>query len=175
MQPDPGSHPDPQLTPQKPLGDPPGGFFAERLRIPVLWWVLATAFAASMFVAIGFYLGLGWGIGAAALILVVIVPVFLSYGSAELLVLPDRFQAGRASIEWRYLGGVTALDAEQARLRRGRDADARAWLLLRPYLPRAVEITIEDPDDPAPYWLIATRHPRRLSEALTARLRSGGA
>lgn len=162
------------MTQQKPSGDVPGGFFAERLRLPVLWWVLAGAFAASMFVAVGFYLGLGWGIGAAALILVVVVPVFLTYGSAELLVLPERFQAGRASIEWRYLGEVIALDADQARLRRGRDADARAWLLLRPYLPRAVEITVDDPDDPAPYWLIGTRHPRRLSEALRARVEAAG-
>lgn len=158
------------MSDQKPFGESPGGFFAERLRIPVLWWALALAFAGSMFVAVGFYLGLAWGLGSAALILVAIVPVFLGYGHAELLVLPDRFQAGRASIEWRYVGGVKLLDIEETRLRRGRDADARAWLLLRPYLPRAVEITIDDPDDPVPYWLVATRHPRRLFEALNLRV-----
>lgn len=158
------------MSDQKPFGSTPGGFFAERLRIPGLWWVLALAFAGSMFVAVGFYLGLGWGLGSAALILVAIVPVFIGYGHAELLVLPDRFQAGRANVEWCHVGAVKPLDAEEARLRRGRNADARAWLLLRPYLPRAVEITIDDPDDPVPYWLIATRHPRRLSEALSLRL-----
>ncbi len=146
------------------------GAFAERLTIPALWWLLVGLFAGSLFVAIGFYLGLAWGIGAAGVILIIIVPIFLGYGSAELLVLPDRFQAGRASIEWRYITDVKALSATETRARRGRDADARAWLLVRPYLPRSVEISLDDPDDPAPYWLVATRHPRRLSEALNVRL-----
>ena len=146
------------------------GAFAERLTIPALWWLLVGLFAGSLFVAIGFYLGLAWGLGAAGVILIVIVPIFLGYGSAELLVLPDRFQAGRASIEWRYIAAVKALSPAETRARRGRDADARAWLLIRPYLPRSVEISLDDPDDPAPYWLVATRHSRRLSEALNLRV-----
>ena len=50
----------------------------------------------------------------------------------------------------------------------GQDADARAFLVLRPYLKRAVKVAIEDPGDPAPYWLIATRDPERLAAAITA-------
>jgi hypothetical protein len=42
----------------------------------------------------------------------------------------------------------------------GRDADARAYLLLRPYLKRAVRVEITDPADPTPYWLVSTRHPK---------------
>ena len=49
----------------------------------------------------------------------------------------------------------------------GRDADARAYLLLRPYLRRAVRIAIDDPADPTPYWLVSTRRPTRLAAALT--------
>ena len=46
------------------------------------------------------------------------------------------------------------------------DADARAYLLLRPYLKRAVRVEIADPADPTPYWLVATRHPETLAAAL---------
>jgi hypothetical protein len=28
-------------------------------------------------------------------------------------------------------------------------------------------VTIDDPRDPTPYWLISSRHPRRLAAALT--------
>ena len=36
----------------------------------------------------------------------------------------------------------------------GVDADARAYLLLRPYLKRAVQVDLADPADPTPYWLL---------------------
>jgi hypothetical protein len=49
----------------------------------------------------------------------------------------------------------------------GRDCDPAAYLVLRSYLRGAVRVEITDPHDPAPYWLIATRHPERLAAALT--------
>ncbi len=52
----------------------------------------------------------------------------------------------------------------------GSEADARAYLLVRPYLKRAVRVTVVDPADPTPYWLVGTRHP----EALAAALNGGG-
>ncbi|MBA3527821.1 MAG: DUF3093 family protein, partial [Propionibacteriaceae bacterium] len=64
------------------------------------------------------------------------------------------------------LGETIPLDAQQARLRRGRDADARAFLVLRPYVATAVEITITDEDDQVPYWLVASRRPREFAAAL---------
>ena len=54
----------------------------------------------------------------------------------------------------------------------GVEADARAYLLIRPYLKRAVKVEITDPADPAPYWLIGTRHPEELARVLTALTRA---
>jgi hypothetical protein len=65
-----------------------------------------------------------------------------------------------------HVGAAAALDAEATRRLAGRDADARAYLLLRPYLSRAVRIDIDDPADPTPYWLVSTRRPDRLAAAL---------
>ena len=62
---------------------------------------------------------------------------------------------------------MTALDADGVRRQAGVDADARAFLLLRPYLKRGVRIDITDPADPAPYWLVGSRRPEELVEALT--------
>ncbi len=45
--------------------------------------------------------------------------------------------------------------------------DARAWLLLRGWIPGVVRVRLDDPDDPTPYWLVSSRHPRRLAAALT--------
>ena len=59
------------------------------------------------------------------------------------------------------------LDPEGTRRVLGVDADARAYLVTRPYLKHSVRVPVSDPDDPAPYWLVATRHPDRLARALT--------
>ncbi len=50
----------------------------------------------------------------------------------------------------------------------GPEADARAYLLLRPYLKRAVRVEITDPADPAPYWLVSSRRPEELARAVQA-------
>ncbi len=57
---------------------------------------------------------------------------------------------GRAEIDLPFVGEVKALTAEAAGRRAGPDADARAHLVLRPYVTTAVELTLVDPDDPVP-------------------------
>ena len=78
----------------------------------------------------------------------------------------DQIRIGRASIEHAFIAGCRALDVEETRRRSGVEADARAHMVLRPYVKTAVEITLDDPDDPVPYWLVSTRNPNRLVAAL---------
>ena len=63
---------------------------------------------------------------------------------------------------------MTALDADGVRRQAGVEADARAYLLLRPYLKRGVRVDIADPADPTPYWLVSSRRPDALVSALEA-------
>ena len=49
----------------------------------------------------------------------------------------------------------------------GVDADARAYLLIRPYLKRSVRVELRDPRDATPYWLVSSRRPEQLVTALT--------
>jgi Protein of unknown function (DUF3093) len=91
-----------------------------------------------------------------------------AYGAARITVAAGTFRAGRAHIDVAHVGAATPLDAAQTRRIAGMDADARAYLLLRPYLKRAVRVEITDPADPAPYWLVSTRRPEELAGALTA-------
>jgi hypothetical protein len=139
--------------------------FRERLTVPIIWWVLAGLFALSVLLAVGAYLGPVWGIGTSVATLLVAATIF---GSASLVISVSgkETHVGRASIEHAYVAGCRALDADQTRRRAGVEADARAHLVLRPYIKTAVEITLADPDDPVPYWLVSTRHPQRLAAAL---------
>ena len=83
-------------------------------------------------------------------------------------------RAARAHIPLEHLGPAEVLDAEATRLALGPEADARAFLVTRPYLKRAVRVPVTDPADPTPYWLVGSRHPDALAAALARTARSTG-
>ncbi len=149
--------------------------YDERLGVPLRWWALATMFLASLLVAFLVATPSWVALTGTVLLTVIVTVVFVGYGSARISVGEGRLHAGRARIEVRHLGEAQALDAESMRLLAGRDADARAYLLLRPYLAKGVRVDLNDPADPTPYWLVGTRHPAQLVSAIeAARVPPGG-
>ena len=142
--------------------------YDERLGVPLRWWVQGTMLVASLWLAVVVAVPgvIAWIVTIVAMGLLVLALV--SFGSARVSVRDGELRAGPAHIAAVHLGEVTPLDAEATRRTAGVDADPRAYLLLRPYLKRAVRVEITDPADPAPYWLVSTRHPDELAQALTA-------
>lgn len=140
--------------------------YRERLGVPLRWWVQGTMLVASLWLAcvVAVPGAIAWTVTAIAMGL--LVAFLLGYGSVRLEVGDGTFRAGRARIEAQHLGAAEALDADHTRRVAGREADARAFLLLRPYLKRAVRVEIVDPADPAPYWLVSSRRPEELAGAL---------
>lgn len=138
----------------------------ERLFVPLRWWVQGTMFVATVWLAFIVALPSGVAWAATGAVLAVMVALFLGYGAARVRVEDGTLHAGRAQIPVAQLADPVALEKEETRLVAGRDADARAYLLLRPYLKRAVRVRVTDPADPAPYWLVSTRRPRELVRAL---------
>jgi hypothetical protein len=158
---------DPAPGGSAPAGSGSAELYGERLTVPIAWWVLSGLFALSLLLAFGLYLGPAWGVGSALVCMLALGALF-SAASVRISITPGRLLVGRANIELRYVGEPVVLDAVAARQRRGPQADARAFLVLRPYIATAVEVPVTDVDDPAPYWLIATRRPRALAEALSS-------
>jgi hypothetical protein len=129
--------------------------------------VLSVLFSLSWFVAIFFYLGPLPGV----LALVgsqLVVSVFFLGTAIRLRVDGAQLWVGRAVLELGCVSAVRGLDAEATRIRTGPEADARAHLVLRPYVRPSVELTLDDPADPVPYWLVSTRRPARLAAAVAA-------
>lgn len=147
--------------------------YAERLGVPLRWWVQGTMLVATLWLAVVVALPAlaAWVVTLVAL--AVMTFLFTAIGSARVVVEGGAFRAGRARIGAEHLGAAVALDAEATHRTAGVEADVRAYLLLRPYLKRAVKVEITDPADPAPYWLVCTRHPEELAQALTALAQAG--
>ncbi len=149
------------------LGTPtPTASHSERLSVPLRWWVQGTMLVATFWLA--FVVAtpgvVAWS--ATAVLLLIMVGLFLAYGSPRVEVADGWLRAGRARIAGEFLGEVAPLDAAETRRVAGPDADVRAYLLLRPYLKRSVRVTVRDDRDPAPYWLVSTRHPDHLAAAI---------
>jgi hypothetical protein len=81
-------------------------------------------------------------------------------------VVGGELRAGRAHIPVGLLGEPVALDAAAAAYARGRGWDPGAHHLVRPWVPTAVLVPVEDPDDPTTAWYVATRDPAALATAL---------
>jgi hypothetical protein len=142
--------------------------YDERLAVPLRWWVQGSMLVASLWLALIVAVPglLAWAVTVLALALLIVL--LRGYGASRIVVDYDSLRVGRARIEARHLVRADSLDPEQARRAAGVEADARAFLLLRPYLKRAVRVEIIDPADPAPYWLVSTRHPDELAGAVRA-------
>jgi hypothetical protein len=150
-----------------PLPDSPAeAGYHERLSVPLRWWVQGTMLVATFWLAfvVSTPAAVAWT--ATAVLTVLMVAVFWGYGAQEVEVTDGWLRAGRARISGEFLGEAEPLDAGETRRVAGRDADVRAYLLLRPYLTRSVRVPIHDRRDPAPYWLVSTRDPDRLAAAI---------
>jgi hypothetical protein len=143
---------------------------SERLSVPLRWWAQGTmlvgSFWLAVLVAIPDNAAIAWSVTAVAL--AILAAAFLTYGSARVEVAGGHLRAGRARIPLSYVGEVAPLDAAGMRRAAGVDADARAYLLLRPYLKRGVRVEISDPADPTPYWLVSCRRPDQVVAAVEA-------
>lgn len=97
---------------------------------------------------------------AVELLLVVLAPV--------VEVVDGVLVAGSARIPVALTGGTEAFRGKDAVQARGPGLDARAFTLFRGWVDPVLRIDLTDPDDPAPYWLVSTRRPEALGDALVA-------
>jgi hypothetical protein len=140
--------------------------YSETLRVPLRWWAVGTMFHASVLLAFLVALPQTVAYVLTGVLVLLTVVTFLGYGGARVTVADGFLAAGRARIPVDLLTEPEVLDPQATRRAVGQGADARAYLVLRPYLKRSVRIGVNDPGDPTPYWLVSTRRPEVLAAAL---------
>ena len=174
--------------------------YHERLRVPFSWWLIGLA--TMLLLATEVVAGFAWPIAVAIYVVLVglVAAMLWSWSRPTVQVSAGELRAGPACLPLAAVGEVTALDEAQTRSLRGPRADPAAFLMLRPYLRRAVYVEVARPgaetrvhrrlrgfrlhvevSRPAvavPYWLVCTRHPAELAAAINgarAAARAGGA
>jgi hypothetical protein len=142
------------------------GSYRERLLVPVSYWLLTVPVVVTLGAEAYFFVD---GIIPPLVIvaLFAIVATFLVHWStATIEVAGGVLRAGKDALALSEADEVVALDEKQATALRGPRADPAAHILLRPYLKRAVYVSLADPGEGVPYWLVATRRPEELAAAI---------
>jgi hypothetical protein len=106
------------------------------------------------------------GVVSAITLEAIVVAVLLAT-SVAIDVDDTTLRCGKAKIERKFIGTVSGFDGQQATAELGVRLNARAWLLIRGWIPGVVRVELTDAEDPTPYWLVSTRHPAELVAALT--------
>lgn len=141
-------------------------FFREKLWASV-WAFLAMALVIPASLLVFWQINATVGVIVAAVLYAGCVALLIA-GSPVIEVTAREFRAGRARLPLEFAGETAGYREPEATLQRGRLLDARAWLLIRGWVAPVVKIEITDPADPAPYWLVSTRKPEALIEAIAA-------
>lgn len=129
---------------------------------------MALLLVASVAVAVLAYVPLLAGLAVSMLFALAVGLVLYAYGNAVVQVTDDALVVGRSRIEGRWLADAEALAPAEAALAMGPAADTRDFLQTRPYIKALVRITLDDPADPHPHWLVSSRDPEGLARAVRA-------
>ncbi|MEO6886458.1 MAG: DUF3093 domain-containing protein [Jatrophihabitantaceae bacterium] len=140
--------------------------YREALRTP-WWWYLVSLFVASLLAAefhvAGFRLT-DWIPFGTMLPLSVLLVWWL--GHSRLEISNSEVHVRGAHLPLKYVTGAIALDAATLRRVVGREGDPAAYLSIRPWIGPGVQLWLDDPEDPTPYWVISTRRPQHVVELL---------
>ena len=134
---------------------------------PAVWLYVATVLVIPATFLVFFPINVTVGIVVAFALYAACV-VALIVGSPVVEVTDSEFIAGRARLPIAIVGEAEGFVELAAREQRGPRLDARAWLLIRGWVSPVVKVEVLDAADPAPYWLVSTRHPDAVVAAIAA-------
>ena len=140
------------------------GAYRERLS-PSLWVIVGAAVAAPMAALVIAPIDTTLALVGGIIVGIAIVALLVA-GSPVVEVRDGVLTAGRAHIDVGFTGDVAVLGGAEAQQARGPGLHPRSWHLIRGGIDGLVLVTITDPDDPAPSWVISSRTPDRLAASL---------
>jgi hypothetical protein len=145
--------------------------YVERLTVP--WWSWPAVLIAGAVIAVELSLGLPdlpiWL--PFAVVLPVTVAALLWLGRLRVAVTGTEFCVDDARLPVAVIADVVALDAAGKREVLGVGAHPLAFVVQRPWIGGAVQVLLDDPADPTPFWVVSTRHPVELAESVLAAAR----
>lgn len=151
-------------------GGPDGSVlrYREPLRVP-WWWYPVGLFVAGLLAAEFRIAGYHLTVWIPFLVLLPLACVIVwSLGRGALEIRDGELRVRDAHLPLQFVSGAVALDPTTLRRVVGREGDPAAFVQIRPWIGPGVQLWLDDPDDPAPYWVVSTRHPHQVVDLLRA-------
>ncbi|MGC5017680.1 DUF3093 domain-containing protein [Micromonospora sp. DT47] len=141
---------------------------SERLGLP--WWFWLSGLALAALAAAEIWMGAS-GVRA-WLPFVLLVPATAAglwrLGRIRVAVRDGELSVDDAHLPVRYVADAVPLDAAGRREVLGVGSDPLAFVVQRPWIGGAVQVVLDDPADPTPFWVVSSRHPVELAGAIMA-------
>jgi hypothetical protein len=156
---------------ERPVTESGTPLYREHLRTPYVWYLVAL-FVASLLAAefhIGHYSLTDW-IPFTTLLPASVIFVWL-FGRSYLEIRDGELRIRGAHIPLTEISGAVALDSATLRRVVGREGDPAAFISIRPWIGPGVQLWIDDPEDPTPYWVISSRTPQQVVDIVRGQAR----
>lgn len=147
-------------------------YYTERVRVPFSYWAIALFFGLTFVTAVTFMMGDAVLIASTLTATALIAWTLIGWGAQTITVDGSGVQVGRSRLDWPYVGRATAVDVEQRRRVLARDD---VFLALRPYITGVVVVGVSDRADPHLCWMVSSRHPDELVDAIERNRPANGA
>ena len=139
--------------------------FKEVLRPPI--WLLAFIYFLLLSLVIAIWAAFDTSAAVAALMAATVTLIYAAISMRSSILIDERgLRIDRAHIDLKYIGSVDVLNTSQMRLLRTRDADPAAYLAIKFWISTGVKITVLDPRDPTPYWLVTSKRGDEMAALL---------
>jgi hypothetical protein len=152
------------VTPQSPARST----YTERLGLTWSAWLAALV----VDLIIGFELLIGFPRLPAWVPFAVLLPLTAAlmawWGRIQVRIADGEFLVDDARLPLTVISDVVALDAAGKREALGVGSHPMAFVIQRPWIGPAVQVLLDDPADPTPFWVISTRRPVELATTLLA-------
>lgn len=101
-----------------------------------------------------------------AITVTIALALWAAAAATKIEVTDEHLLCGDAKLPISVISGGALIAEPDVRRQMGPDLDARAFVTVRGWVPTMVRLTLEDPEDDTPYWLVSTRRPEELLAAL---------
>jgi hypothetical protein len=142
--------------------------YSERLGLP--WWLWLAGLALGGLLATELWLG-ATGVRAwlpYVLLLPAVAAALWWLGRIRVAVTDGELRVDDARLPVRFVADAVPLDAAGRREVLGVGADPLAFVVQRPWVAGAVQVVLDDPADPTPFWVVSSRRPVELAAAIMA-------
>ena len=149
-----------------PSGTAPCVLYREPLRTP--WWWYPIGVGIAVLLGAEFHMS---GVRITdwvpyAVLVPLVVGLLWSMGRSALEVSGGELRIRGAHLPLRYVSGAVVLDDLTLRRVVGREGDPAAFVSIRPWIGPGVQVWLDDPEDPTPYWVVSSRHHERVVQVL---------